>query len=331
MVLLSLKIRMVLIFAVAFTSTFILTSSFIRGATKKKFFVEDKYKKGRPKIPTMGGLAILGGVMVSLVITQLLYNLIPPYINLTPYFVYYFIVLVFGLYGLTDDLFAFKKRYDKILILFFLALPIAILTKDTNLNLIITHVELGVLYAFLFAPIYMMVVANLINVHAGFNGLSGGLSMILLITAALGSFLQDGLTYLPLIIPVIGALAAFMYYNEYPSRVLLGNNGTYLLGAALGGFLILSNQELFGVIILIPHIFNFIIDTWTLKIKKKPLVKFGGLREDGTIISPPSMRFVSIKFMVTYYMKLSEQQAVLLLYMITIIFCVIGLALTPYI
>ncbi len=331
MVLLSLKIRMILIFAVAFTSTFILTSSFIRGATKKKFFVEDKYKKGRPKIPTMGGLAILGGIMVSLVITQLLYNLIPPYINLTPYFVYYFIVLVFGLYGLTDDLFAFKKRYDKILILFFLALPIAILTNDTDLNLIFTNLELGVFYAFLFAPIYVMVVANLINVHAGFNGLSGGLSMILLITAAIGSYLQDELTYIPLIIPVIGSLAAFMYYNEYPSRVLLGNIGTYLLGGALGGFLILSNQELFGVIILIPHVFNFIIDTWTLKIRKIPLEKFGAIREDGTVNSPPTMKYVSLKFLVTQYFRLTELKAVLLLYCITLLFCLIGLALTPYI
>jgi len=238
---------------------------------------------------------------------------------------------VFGLYGLTDDLFMFKKRYDKILILFFLALPIAILTRDTDLNLLFTNVDLGVFYAFLFAPIYIMVVANLINVHAGFNGLSGGLSLILLITAAVGSYMSDGLTYIPLIVPVVGSLAAFMHFNEYPSKVLLGNIGTYLLGASLGGFLILSNQELFGVIILIPHIINFLIDTWTLKIKKTPLVKFGGVRKDGTIISPPSMRFVSLKFLVTHYLRLTEQKAVFALYGITIIFAILGLVLTSYI
>ena len=331
MMLLSIKVRMIIIFAVAFASTLILTSEFIRGAKKKKYVVQDKYKKGKPKIPTMGGLAILGGVMIALVLTQLVYNLVPPYANLTPFFVYYFVVLVFGLYGLTDDLFTFRKRYDKVLILYFLALPIAILTRDTSLNLIIAEVELGALYAFLFAPVYVMVVANLVNVHAGFNGLSGGLSMILLIFAAIGSFLSDGLTYIPLIVPILGALAAFMFYNEYPSRVLLGNVGTYILGGALGGFLILSNQELFGVIILTPHIINFIIDTWTLKIKKTPLVKFGEIREDGTVVSPPSMKFVSLKFLVTYYLKLSEPQAVMLLYCLTLLFCLTGLYFSPYI
>ncbi|MFH1836069.1 MAG: hypothetical protein ABH851_07775, partial [Methanobacteriota archaeon] len=114
-------------------------------------------------------------------------------------------------------------------------------------------------------------------------------------------------------------------------RVLLGNIGTYLLGGALGGFLILSNQELFGVIILIPHIINFIIDTWTLKIRKIPLEKFGRIRRDGTVVSPPSMKFVSLKFLVTYYFRLTEQQAVIILYGITLVFCVVGLALTPYI
>jgi UDP-N-acetylglucosamine--dolichyl-phosphate N-acetylglucosaminephosphotransferase len=279
----------------------------------------------------MGGLAILGGIMISLVLTQLLYNLIPPYMNLTPFFVYYFIILVFGLYGLTDDLFSFRKRYDKVLILYFLALPIAILTRDTTLNLIVAQVELGALYAFLFAPVYVMVVANLINVHAGFNGLASGLSMILLIFAAAGSYLSDGLTYIPIIVPVLGSLAAFMYYNEYPARVLLGNVGAYILGAALGGFLILSNQELFGVIILIPHIFNFIIDTYTLKIRKIPLVKFGELQEDGTIKAPPTMKYVSLKFLVTHYFRLTEPEAVLILYGITLMFCIMGLSLSPYI
>jgi UDP-N-acetylglucosamine--dolichyl-phosphate N-acetylglucosaminephosphotransferase len=279
----------------------------------------------------MGGLAILGGIMISLVLTQLLYNLIPPYMNLTPFFVYYFVVLVFGLYGLTDDLFSFKKRYDKILILYFLALPIAILTRDTTLNLLFMQVNLGVLYAFLFAPIYVMAVANLVNVHAGFNGLISGLSMILLVTAAIGSYFSNGLNYIPIIIPVLGALAAFIFYNEYPAQVLLGNVGAYLLGGALGAFLIVSNQELFGVVILIPHIFNIIIDTYTLKIRKVPLVKFGGIREDGTIESPPVMKYVSLKFLVTHYFRLTEPQAVLILCGITLVFCIIGLFLAPYI
>jgi len=170
-----------------------------------------------------------------------------------------------------------------------------------------------------------MVVSNLINVHAGYNGLSGGTSLIILFFVSLKLFLLGKTELLILIIPISAALLAFMYFNIYPSKVLLGNIGTYLVGGAIGTFIVLGDIELFGVFILMPHIINFIIDTWTLKIMKIPLDKFGQIRKDGTIQSPSSMKFVSLKFFVTYYFKLTEKQAVWILWAFTLIFCILGL------
>jgi len=55
---------------------------------------------------------------------------------------------------------------------------------------------------------------------------------------------------------------------------------------------------------------------------KVPHIKFGTLREDGTIKPPNGL---TIKYFVTKLFKVNEPQAVLVCYGITGFFCVIGL------
>jgi UDP-N-acetylglucosamine--dolichyl-phosphate N-acetylglucosaminephosphotransferase len=238
-------------------------------------------------------------------------------------YVFYFIVTMFAMYGLTDDLFGFKGKIQKTWILFFLALPIATLTTDTSLNLIFFNLELGWAYAFIFAPLYIMVVANLINMHSGYNGLAGGLTLIMLVFAGIKSYLMNSSYYVYLIVPVVGALLAFMYYNKYPLKVFMGNVGAFLIGSALGTYLVISDIEFFGVIILIPHIINFILWIyWCLNMKKYPHVKFAKVGKDGVIVPPNGL---TIKYLVAKVFKVNERQAVWICYEITIIFCIIGL------
>ena len=319
----SVELTLVIAFFAGIFFTDILMKRFISKAVQKQFVVKDMYKHDKNHIPTMGGLVIMGVIVVSMIIIQVFRG------DIDNLMLFYFIVMVYGLYGLTDDLFVFKKRYDKVPILFFLALPIGSLTVDTDINLIFMNLEVGsFVYGLIFAPMYIMVVANMINIHSGYNGLSGGLSTILLFTVALKSYLDGGIDELMYLIPILSSVIIFMKYNFYPAQTLLGNVGTYLLGGALGSFMVLKNMELFGVIILIPHIINFLMDTYTLRIRKKPLIQFGKLREDKTIEIPASMKFLSMKFFVAYYMRLTERSAVLVLYLITIFFCILGLALS---
>src|SRR3989344_1589236 len=207
----SLRLIYLGVLLVAFFTTFFLMKPFIRKSREKGFVVKDMYKKDKPLIPFMGGLVILTGVVVSLIFA-VFFNRLE-----TTMFVFYFVVFMYALYGLTDDLFGFKGKRHKVWILFLLSLPIAVLTKDTNLNLIFFDIELGWAYALVFAPLYMMVVSNLVNMHSGYNGLSGGLTLIMLVFAAVKSYLMNNSYFVYLIVPLVGALAAFMYFNKYPS------------------------------------------------------------------------------------------------------------------
>ena len=313
--------KLALIFLYAFFATLIATPYFIKKLIKLGYIVQDRYKIKKTMIPTMGGLAVLAGIMISLALSTIFFI---KETNTGELFIFYFVIIVYAMYGIVDDLFAFKQRYDKIITLLVLSLHIGVLVTHDSVNILGWSIFLGDWIPYLLAPVYVMVVANLLNVHSGFNGQSAGLGLIILLTVTIKSFMVNGLNHLFVILPILGAYIAFTPFTFYPAKILEGNVGQFMVGAAIGGFLIINNLSIFGIIILIPHIVNFILDTWVLAIRKIPDVKFGSVRRDGTIIAPERTRFKSIKYILTYYLRLKEKDAVYIIYGITIVFCIIG-------
>jgi UDP-N-acetylglucosamine--dolichyl-phosphate N-acetylglucosaminephosphotransferase len=309
--------QILFVFAVSLCSVLFLTPRFIRKLRDRGHVVKDMYKKERPDIPTMGGIVILGGVLTSLIVAQFF---VP---SIETLLIFYLVGINFMVLGLIDDLLD-MGRFWKMILPFFLAFPIALLTFDTSLFVGFTQIELGAIYSLFIAPLYVMVVANLVNMHSGFNGLSSGLTLILMCFIELKVFMTvgiEGIDALIYIMPMLGALAGFFYFEKYPSRIFLGNCGSLFLGAILGGLLVFNNLEVFGVIIMIPHIVNFLMYVvW--RIKKVGEVKFGRVRADGTIEVPNNL---TLKWVPPYYFRMSEQQSTFIMFGITTLFGVIGL------
>jgi len=315
------NIDLAILFVIAFIFTYILAKPYMRKARKQGLIAKDMYKPGQPYIPTAGGLVILAGTLLSLVLMFFMG------FNMIPMLIFYFIILTFSFYGLADDLLGFKMRSHKVWILFFLALPIALMVTDTVLNIGGISWELGWFFAFIIAPIYVLVVPNLLNTHSGFNGLSSGLAVLMMFFAGLKSFFESGFTYLPLLIPVFAATLAYWFYNKYPAKMFEGNIGPFFYGGALGAFLIIANLEWFGFIMLIPHSINILLwFIWVLlkkfKPHKYPHIKFAKVREDSTIQAP---NYLTVKYIVCKLFRVNEWRATLICYSITTVFAVIGL------
>jgi len=324
----------VIIFLFGLVTTFFYTPKLIRKAVEAKLVVRDMYKRGRPNVPTLGGLAILAGVMCSLIAAQFLL----PAATTHSVLVFYFMVFSFAMFGLMDDLLDVGRK-SKMLIPFFLALPIALLldpaskvslgpvTLDlaTKVSAGPYSCDLALLYFLIIAPIYVMVVSNLVNMHSGFNGLACGLSYMLLVFTIIKVIMHNQTENIVYILPLFSAILAFLYFETYPAKIFWGNVGSLMVGAAVGAFIVLSGLELFGVVILIPHIINFLMYVvW--KIKKIGEVKFGGLREDGTLIVPNPLTF---KWLFPYYFRLTENQTMWIMYAITLLFGIIGIIFVP--
>ncbi len=301
---------------VSFLIVFLSMPAFIRKMSALGYTVLDQYKPSKPQVANMGGLLILAGVIGSVISALLLTGYSEQLL------VVYYIVTFSSLLGLVDDL-RNLNRAVKIFLPFLVALSISIVARDPNVWLGFFSVNLGIFYPYLIAPVYVMVVSNLINMHSGYNGLAIGLSSILFFFSSLKSYMLYGSDSLILIAPMFGAIVAFWYYDRYPSKIFLGNSGSFMIGIALGSFLVLNKLELFGVVALFPHIVNFLMYViW--KIKKIGEVKFGRLRSDGTLIVPNNL---TLKWFLPYYFRLNERQATALMYLVTTVSCAVALLL----
>jgi UDP-N-acetylglucosamine--dolichyl-phosphate N-acetylglucosaminephosphotransferase len=308
----------ILIFIASFNMAFFMAPIFIRKLKKAGYTVKDMYKPHQPEIPTMGGLLLLASILNAIIVSLFLVE------SVEKLLLFYFIVFVFGVFGLVDDLLDIG-RGTKVFAPYFLALPIAILNLDTSLSIPFTHFsfELGAAFSFIIAPVYVMVVSNLVNMHSGFNGLQTGLTTIAFSFAILNAYLLGQFTDIMYLLPVFAASIAFLLYNRYPAQIFEGNTGSMLFGAALGSFLILANMEIFGLILLFPHIVNFLMYmVW--RIKKVGEVKFGLPRKDGTIEVPNAL---TLKWVAPYYFRLTEVQSTYIMYAVSILFGFLALAL----
>lgn len=139
----------------------------------------------------------------------------------------------------------------------------------------------GLFYPLVLLPIGLLFVSNVVNMLAGTNGLSAGMSLIA--AAGLGIFAAiNGRLEAALIAAALsGSLLAFLLYNWYPASVLPGDSLTYLSGAGLFSIIVIGNIEKFGVFIFLPWFAEFF-----LKLRSGfNAHSWGILQQDGTLES----------------------------------------------
>jgi len=294
----------------------------------------DYYKRDSRKIPTRGGVVILAVVFLLFGVATIFEHLpVPVPIHVSG--VDWAILIVaglFGAFGIVDD-FVDVGRPVKIFMLFFFSYRLIFEIESTMVTVpFIGSFDFGAFYLFLIVPIYVLVAANLVNMHSGFNGLASGLSAIVL-AFLLVKFIIAGCEGVFILSCMLGATLGFMWYNRYPARIFWGNIGSLSLGAAIGAAIVVSGFLVSGFIMLIPHTTNFLMYAyWRLMHRRHPedrrwkIEKFGKVREDGTLVVPNRL---TLKWVLPYYYKMTEKQAVLAMYALTIPFCVAALFI-PY-
>ncbi|MBO8232444.1 hypothetical protein CU311_07085 [Prochlorococcus marinus str. MU1402] len=97
------------------------------------------------------------------------------------------------------------------------------------------------------------IIINSVNFMDGIDGLICGSMIVIFLT------LNTNFHYL---IPIIGTLSAFLFFNWYPSKVFMGDSGSLFLGAYLTSLIYKSNsiEEIIKIILLIsPLLFDALV------------------------------------------------------------------------
>jgi phospho-N-acetylmuramoyl-pentapeptide-transferase len=217
--------------------------------TKTPIF--DKLNAHKAGTPVGGGILIIiiTSILFFLYMSWFLYT--KKYISInypslfTEIVVLFFTFISFGFLGLYDDLskiFLWKRTNifgvrlrQKLMIELLLAALIAV-SLFLNLKIDLIHIpfvgtyELSYWYIF-FAIFVIVAFSNAVNITDGIDGLAGGVLLV-----ALTGFwvISRSIIDVPTSIFIsvwLGGIIAFLYFNIYPARIMLGDTGALSFGA----------------------------------------------------------------------------------------------------
>jgi UDP-N-acetylglucosamine--dolichyl-phosphate N-acetylglucosaminephosphotransferase len=310
---------MIIALIVSFVTTFITVPWLIDKLTERGFVGVDQNKFHKPKIPEMGGLAVvigfIAGISTFLVINRILDRDDFP-ILAAPLLA----VVGAALTGIMDDLFFLRQRF-KAIIPFLFAIPVGVyITDKTTLSFIFVTVDFGILMV-LIAPFGVTCAANAGNMLEGFNGLGAGLGIIITTTLIIISIVFDARNSLLLLFPLLGTLLAFLWFNRYPARIFPGDTLTLFMGATIACAAIIGDMKTIGALLFIPMIIEFF-----LKLRGRfHGENYGTPDIDGYLTYEKKTE--SLTHLIMKGRRVKETQLVLILWIIEGILCTIVAAL----
>ncbi|MEW5760490.1 MAG: hypothetical protein AB1779_06975 [Candidatus Thermoplasmatota archaeon] len=277
---------------------------------------EDKNKKGNIILPEMCGVSVVIGFFFSILFFIFLTRFIFHEVLIASRFLLFGLLATMGsaLVGSLDDMFDLKKRY-KALLPFLFAIPLGLYIPGTILSIpFIGDVDFG-LFMFILIPLGVTSAANAVNMLEGFNGLSSGLGALIVSTLIAISIIRGSIIPLIILLPLLGALLPFFFYNRYPATVFPGDIFTLFLGASLAVGAIIGGLKEIGAILLLPMIVEFF-----LKARGKfKAQNFGKIDDEGYLHF--NGRIESITHFLMKSRKLRERDIVMIIFTIEAIIC----------
>jgi UDP-N-acetylglucosamine--dolichyl-phosphate N-acetylglucosaminephosphotransferase len=300
----------------SFVATLLFVPWLIRNLRGTSAMGRDINKPGKPKVPEMGGLAVILGSYVGV---TLLVVFAPAETSRVYYYAALAASLGAGVVGVMDDAFNLRKR-TKAIAPFLLALPLGAATVATG-NTALLGLNIGYVMAIVVAG-GVTSAANAANMLEGFNGLGAGLMICISVTLIVLSIMVGSREGLFLLFPLLGALVAFLWFNRYPARVFPGDSMTLFSGATIASAAIVSSPSLktLGALLFLPMIAEFVLKS-RLRFEAENFGQVGAdgfLRYDGPIHS--------LTHLVMRYRRFREYQLVALLWGVEVVTCVVVVA-----
>lgn len=326
---------------IAFAGTLIAVQ-FIRSYFPSSGIVaEDRNKKERKILPGSGGVAVAFGIIIGILAYTFGASFIyKPILNIPILLATALSIMLITFVGFLDDINIKKtqvkttgmmdireglKQWQKPILTLLGALPlIAINAGVSTIQIpIIGTINLWIFYPIVIIPLAVIFVSNASNLLGGFNGLEAGMGIIVGIGLLIYSlFYGNGIGIL-ISAMLVTTLFAFLIFNWYPAKILPGDSLTYGIGGAIAAIMIMGNAEIFGIIIFIPWIVEFLLHA-----KGKFKVTDLGIRQkDGTLKAPYGEKIYSLTHIIMNIKKMKEREVTIYLMVIEVVFVVIALFL----
>lgn len=205
---------------------------------------KDARRMHKKPIPRLGGLAIYGGFLCSILIFGQL--------DETMLCVLLGAAIIVAL-GIFDDVLALGAKLKFVVQIVAAAIPVCIgnlqIGLFTNLNPLsdTPFVHLGIL-AVPVTIIWIVGITNAVNLIDGLDGLAVGVSSIAAITMLAVALLTSNMPIAITMAALAGACIGFMPYNLNPAKIFMGDTGSTFLGYMLATVSIMGLFKFYAVI-----------------------------------------------------------------------------------
>lgn len=240
-----------LCFVTAFIVTLISVPVIIKLANKYKLYdVPNERKEHTVPVPTMGGIAVIAGMMMALLLWL-------PFDYEIEQICFFLSIAVLFILGVMDDLKDLSARY-KFLVQVGLATLMAISgIRITSFEGLFGIHELPLLAQYTFTVLTIVGVTNAFNLIDGIDGLAGGLGFMSLATLGIFLTINGDITSALIAFSLAGGIVAFLYFNFNPARIFLGDTGSLVLGFSISVLCIRLMQ--INTTPVLPHASLFIL------------------------------------------------------------------------
>lgn len=227
----------------------------IRGLKAKGIVGKDLNKPGKPLIAEMGGIGVILGFFAGVSSVIALDGISDKGAQLLN--VSLSAIMGAAFVGILDDLFDLQQRY-KAFLPFVLALPLGTVVGTSITIPYIAVINFGP-FMILAAAFALTCAANAANMLEGFNGLGTGLGIIMALVLLILSIHHERMDGAYLLVPLVGSLIAFLWFNKYPASVFPGDTMMLFMGATLAAAAILSDLHVQAAFIFLPMIIEFFL------------------------------------------------------------------------
>ena len=185
--------------------------------------VPDGRKEHSMPTPTLGGIAIMVGMIAALVFWF-------PFRITNELMTCLFSITVLFAMGITDDLKDLSAKY-KFLVEVALAALIALAgIRITTFGGLFGLHELPISAQYTFTIFAIVGITNAFNLIDGIDGLAGGLSFMSLVTLGIFLTISGDKSFSLIAFALAGSVLAFLYFNMNPAKIFMGDTGSLVLG-----------------------------------------------------------------------------------------------------
>ncbi len=316
-----------LVSIVIFFTTFLFSLVFLRlwlpFAKKKNFIGKDVQKPNKPKIPEMGGVVVIFGLLLAFILfifSQLFYKKIN-FFEIKNFLAVFLSVAVISFIGINDDIKDLGQK-KKVLLSLLAGIPISfLLLVNKNLK---TNIFFGLNlknFYIVLAPFIISGTSNAFNMLAGFNGLESGLMSLISLTLGIIAWHNSQSFIAFILFSFFSTSLALWWFNKYPSKVFVGDTGLMSAGAILAIVAMLGKMELPVLVVFIPYFIDFFI-----KLPHK-LPKTFGIYKNGKLYAPKDGPKGLGQIVMKLFNGISEKNLTYVLLAFELVFCITAIFL----